>query len=165
MTRPPAFRYLADPVFLGSALAYAANRCWLAPHWGDAVPFLTRHFSDVLLIPCALPLLVWLQRHAGLRLHDRPPTSGEILGTLALWSALFEGIFPSLLDRGVRDFYDVLAYAAGAVLAGFLWSWQSRPTRAAATVDQSRRRRVLAKPTKARPKRAVVGSGMTVGSA
>lgn len=128
MTRPRTFRFLADPVFLGSTLAYAANRCWLAPRWGAAVPFLTRHFSDVLLLPCALPLLLWLQRLAGLRQHERFPTSGEIFGTLALWSALFEWIFPCLLGRGISDPYDILAYTVGALVAGFLWSWQSQPS-------------------------------------
>ena len=116
------FRYCAEPLALASALAYAVNRLWLAPHWGAAAPFLTRYFDDVLLLPVALPLLLWLQRRTGLRPHDRPPTAGEILVAFALWALLFEGIFPRALGRGVGDPLDVLAYAAGALVAGSVWT-------------------------------------------
>ena len=116
------FRYCADPIFLTGIAAYAANRLWLAPLWGASAPFLTQYFADVLLIPCALPLLLWLQRHTGLRTHDRAPTRGEILGALALWSVLFEGVFPRALGRGISDPIDVLAYAAGALVAACSWS-------------------------------------------
>ncbi len=120
------FRYLRDPLFLASGLAYAANRLWLAPRFGTSAPFLTQYLGDVLLIPCALPLLFWLQRNLGLRTHDHPPATGEILGTFTLWSILFECVFPHLLGRGVSDPLDVLAYAAGALLAGGVWSRVSR---------------------------------------
>ena len=116
------FRYALDPVFLASTLLYVLNRTWLASRSGGAAPFLTDHFDDVLLIPCALPLLLWLQRVTGLRQHDRPPAHGEIFGTLALWAVLFECVFPRVLGRGVGDPLDVLAYAAGALIAGWLWS-------------------------------------------
>jgi hypothetical protein len=120
------FRYGLDPVFLVCALLYAINRASVAPRWGAVVPFLTSHFGDVLLIPCALPVLLWLQRTAGQRTHDLPPTSGEIGGTLILWAVLFEVIFPRFVGRGVGDPLDVLAYACGALLASFAWTTQHR---------------------------------------
>ena len=120
------FRYGLDPICLASALLYALNRLVLVPRWGGAVPFLGNHFGDLLLIPCALPLLLWLQRGARLRTHDLPPTTGEIAGTLALWAVLFECVFPRLLGRGVGDLLDVLAYAAGAVAARIAWTWPHR---------------------------------------
>lgn len=120
------FRYGLDPVCLAGVLLYVLNRLCLTPRWGGAVPFLGNHFADVLLIPCALPLLLWLQRITRLRTHDRPPTPGEIATTLVLWAALFEIAFPRLLGRGVGDPLDVLAYAAGALLAGFAWSLHHR---------------------------------------
>jgi hypothetical protein len=120
------FRYCLDPVFLASVLLYALNRVCVAPRWGAAAPFLTNHFGDVLLIPCALPVLLWLQRVARLRIHDLSPTPAEIGGTLALWAVLFEVVFPRLLGRGVGDPLDVLAYATGALLASFAWAMHHR---------------------------------------
>lgn len=116
------FRYGADPVFVIGVIAYLANRLWLAPQRSAVAPFFTQYFGDVLLIPCALPLLLWLQRRTGLRGHDLPPTRAEIFGALVLWSALFEWVFPQLLGRGVSDPFDVIAYAAGALIAGCFWS-------------------------------------------
>jgi hypothetical protein len=120
------FRYCLDPVFLASGLLYALNRVCLAPRWGAAAPFFTNHFGDVLLIPCALPVLLWLQRLGGLRTHDRPPTPGEIAGTLALWAVLFEIAFPRFAGRGVGDPLDLVAYASGALLASFAWALHRR---------------------------------------
>ena len=117
------FRYLADPVFVFSASAYALNRFIAAPVWGSEVPFLPNHFGDVLLIPCALPILLWLQRITRLRNHDRFPTVAEIVGTLVLWSVLFEWFFPCFVHRGVSDPLDVLAYSLGALLSGIAWHW------------------------------------------
>lgn len=119
------FRYCADPVFLFAGCAYVANRLWLAPTWGSVEPFLTRYVGDVLLIPSALPLLLWLQRRVGLRAHDLPPTHREILGLLVLWSFLFEWAFPRVLGRGTSDPFDVIAYAAGALIAACVWHRRS----------------------------------------
>ena len=126
------FRYCLDPVFLASGLLYALNRVCLAPRWGAVAPFLTNHFGDVLLIPCALPILLWLQRLVRLRTHDLPPTPGEIGGTLVLWAVLFEIAFPRFTGRGVGDPLDLLAYASGALLASFAWALPNR--RAAPTL-------------------------------
>ncbi len=115
------FRYLTDPVFIAGCTLYALNRLLLAPTWGGQWPFLHHHFNDTLLIPCALPPLLWLQRLTRLRDHDRPPTPAEIFGTLALWSFLFEWLFPRYFDRGVSDPLDILAYALGALVAFKAW--------------------------------------------
>lgn len=122
----PRFRYLTDPVFIVGCCLYALNRLLLAPTWGSQWPFLHHHFNDTLLIPSALPPLLWLQRLTRLRAHDRPPTPAEILGTLALWSFLFEWIFPRYFDRGVSDPLDVVAYSLGALVAHQAWGF-SRP--------------------------------------
>ncbi len=88
-------------------------------------PFLHDHFNDVLLIPCALPPLLLLQRWLRLRSHDRAPTPGEIALYLGVWSILFEVIGPHIMPRTVGDPWDVVAYVAGGVLAGLWWH---RPT-------------------------------------
>lgn len=115
------FRYLRDSLFLGSCLLYVVNR-WavkpLVPHG-----FFAWWFNDLLLIPCAAPVCLWIERKAGLRKHDRPPTAGEVVFLLVLWSVLFEVIAPRFLTRATGDWRDVLAYTVGAAAA---WAWWNR---------------------------------------
>lgn len=117
MTR---FRYLGDRLFLVTCGLYALNRWALKPRVHSG--FLRDHFDDLLLIPCALPPLLLMQRWMKLRLDDRPPTAGEIALYLVVWSVLFEWIGPHLMPWAVGDAWDVVAYAAGGVLAGLWWN-------------------------------------------
>lgn len=82
-------------------------------------------FNDLLLIPCALPLVLWVQRLLGLRTHDLPPTVFEIFSHLALWSVLFEGIGPRVLNV-TGDPLDVLVYFIGGAFAAIWWNVSSR---------------------------------------
>ena len=113
------FGYLRDHLFLVACSLYALNRWFLKPRFHS--PFLHNHFDDLLLIPCALPPLLLAQRWLKLRLHDLPPTPGEIALNLFLWSILFELIGPHIMPWTVGDPYDVLAYVVGGVLAGLWW--------------------------------------------
>lgn len=121
-----AFRYWRDPLCLISCALYALNRWGVKPHVHS--PFLRGQFDDLLLIPCALPLVLWLQRKLGLRKHDAPPTAGEIIFHLVVWSVLFEVIGPHLL-RVTGDPLDVLAYVAGGVVAALWWQFAARRAR------------------------------------
>jgi hypothetical protein len=114
-----AFRYLFDPLFLLSSGLYALNRWVLKPRVHS--PFLHNHFNDLLLIPCALPALLVIQRWLRLREHDEIPRVGEIALYLVVWSILFEGIGPRIMPWTTGDPWDVLAYAVGGVLAGLWW--------------------------------------------
>lgn len=98
---------------------YALNRWWLRGHLGGA--FLTGHFNDLLLIPAALPLALWVQRRLGVRADDRPPRWREIALHLAVWAVAAEAIMPHFATRATGDWRDVVAYAAGAIGAGFWW--------------------------------------------
>lgn len=113
------FRYLRDPLFLVACALYALNRWGLKPRIHSA--FLHDHFNDLLLMPCALPPLLLLQRWLRLRSHDESPAPGEIMLYLAVWSILFEVIGPHIMPWTVGDFWDVVAYAAGALVAGLWW--------------------------------------------
>lgn len=119
------FRYWRDPLCLSGCALYVLNRWMVKPHVHS--PFLRGHFNDLLLIPCALPFLLWFQRRLGLRKHDGPPTAGEIAFHLAVWSVLFEVIGPHWL-RVTGDALDVLAYVLGGVLAGIWWHLAARRT-------------------------------------
>lgn len=112
------FSYWRDPACWLGGLLYAVSRWTLKPHV-DSV-FLISHFNDLLLIPCALPIFLFIQRKLRWRLHDEPPTAGEILGHLLVWSVLFEVVGPHIM-RTVGDVRDVLAYCAGAAVAALWW--------------------------------------------
>ena len=112
------FGYWRDPLFVVGCALYGLNRWVLKPHVHS--DFLHGQFNDILLIPCALPLVLWLQRQLGLRHHDLPPTLREIAFHLAVWSALFEVVGPHFL-RVTGDPLDVLAYAIGGAVAGIWW--------------------------------------------
>ena len=114
-----SFRYLRDQLFLSSCALYAGNRWLFKPHVRSA--FLHNHFNDLLLIPCALPPLLWIQRTLNLRDNDNSPSAGEIALYVTVWSILFEVIGPRVMPHAVGDVYDVVAYVVGGVLAGMWW--------------------------------------------
>lgn len=120
------FGYLRDPLFLLAALAYALNR-WLLKPW-LASRFLHGQFNDLFLIPGALPPVLWIQRQAGWRTQDGPPSWPEMGFHLLIWSLICEGIGPHWLHRGTADARDLVAYAVGGVAA---CAWWNRPRRAA----------------------------------
>jgi hypothetical protein len=97
---------------------YALNRCVLKPHF--ALSFLRGQFNDLLLIPCALPPLLWLHRKLGLRRGDTVPTVGEIALHTSVWVVVCEIVGPRYC-RGTADYLDVIAYSIGAIFAGGFW--------------------------------------------
>lgn len=113
------FAYAADPLCLIACVLYAVNRWWFAEEIGGS--FFNGYFNDVLLIPAALPVALWLQRRMGIRAHDRYPKWSEIALHLAVWSVTAEAVVPSLLSHATGDWWDLAAYLAGAVLAGGWW--------------------------------------------
>ena len=117
------FRYWRDPLFLGCCSLYALNRWAFKPHLPS--PFLRGQFNDLLLIPCALPLMLWLHRRLGLRQHDAFPNGREILLHLVIWSVVCEVLGPRWLPA-TGDWKDVVAYATGAWLAWGCWHFQER---------------------------------------
>jgi hypothetical protein len=117
----PAFAYLADKTFLSACVLYAANRFWGKPLLGDSLHFLRNHLDDCLLIPGALPPLLYAFRKLGLRRDDSPPTFREVAEWTLLWSVAFEWAFPRFLHKGVSDWWDVLGYTAGALVSWQLW--------------------------------------------
>jgi len=114
------YGYAWDPVCLVACALYATNR-WLLP-LSLKGPFLRNHFDDLLLIPAALPLILWLQRRLRLRAADAPPDWREVLLHLVVWSVAAEVVGPRLFARATGDIWDVAAYSAGAVVATLLWS-------------------------------------------
>jgi len=123
----PGFAYLADKTFLAACSLYAANRFWWKPVFGDSCRFLRNHLDDCLLIPAALPPLLYLFRKLGLRGHDSLPSIREVAEWTLVWSVAFEWVFPRYLHKGASDMRDVLAYAMGAFVSWLLWRSGSAP--------------------------------------
>jgi hypothetical protein len=114
------FGYLRDGLFLLACALYAVNRGVIKPLAPEG--FFAWWFNDLLLVPCAVPVLLWLQRRTGLRQTDAPPSAGEIIFVLVLWSVLFEVVAPHFFSHATGDWRDVAAYAAGALIAGLWWN-------------------------------------------
>ncbi len=124
------FQYWRDPFCMVSCAAYALNRWLLKPHFALG-PFMRGHFADCLLIPAALPLVLWMQRRLGLRTRDVMPTLGEISLHLVVWALIAEGIGPWLTHHGTPDWWDVACYTAGAAIC-YVW-WHRREIPCGAT--------------------------------
>ena len=112
------FRYLRDPLFLIACGLYALNR-WAVKPWLWS-PFLHGYFNDLLLIPCALPPVLWIQKALGIRKKEDAPKTGEIAFHLIVWSVLFEFAGPRIM-RVTGDWLDTVAYTAGAVFSAIWW--------------------------------------------
>lgn len=121
------FGYARDPICLVACGLYAINRWVVTPRL--TTPFLHQHFNDLLLIPAALPPVLWAQRRLGLRRHDALPDWLEVALHTAVWSIAAEALAPRLFPHATGDLRDVAAYAAGAVAAGAWWHWQRSRTR------------------------------------
>lgn len=113
------FRYGLDPLCLLACALYAACR-WIVRPQADAL-FWHGYATDCLLIPAALPLWLWVQRRLGLRRDDAFPSWREIGLCLVTWSVAAEAVAPRLFPWAAGDGRDVLAYAAGGVVAGTWW--------------------------------------------
>ena len=114
------FRFHNDGLFVFGCAAYGLNRWLLKPHLHSG--FLHSHFNDLWLIPCALPLILWLHRRFGWR-SDEPPTLAEVSTHVLLWSVLFEWGGPHLMHRATGDLWDVACYGIGGLGA---WAWWNR---------------------------------------
>jgi hypothetical protein len=120
------FGYWRDPLCLVACALYALNRLWLRAHVGGG--FLAGYFDDLLLIPAALPLLLWIQRKVQVRARDTFPGWDEIALHLAVWAVIAELVMPRITRRATADWWDFAAYAAGAVLAGLWWHLHLEPS-------------------------------------
>ena len=127
MTR---FGYLRDHLGVLSLMVYAVNRLIVLPHLGGycridlpwAWPFLHSHLDDLLMMPAALPVALWIQRTIGLRRHDQPPGWGEMFLHLAVWSVMCKVVGPFCLNIGVWDPWDLVCFAVGGVGACLWWN-------------------------------------------
>ena len=116
------FLYLRDPLFLLCCAAYGINQHLLKPHLHWA--FLHDHFNDCLVIPCALPPLLFVHRLLKIRRNDSLPSGPEIALHVIVWAIVIEWIGPKYVPSATGDPWDAVAYAVGG-LAAWIW-WHRR---------------------------------------
>jgi len=104
---------------MAGCAAYFLNR-WFFKASLDS-EFLPGMFNDLLLIPSALPWVLWIQGLLGWRVSKAYPSPGEIAGHLVVWSVIAEGLMPMASHRFTADPMDVMAYSMGALAAFGLW--------------------------------------------
>jgi len=118
------FKYLRDPLFAACFTLYWAHR-WAA-RLGYSTTFLRSYLNDLICIPFWIPIMLWAMRVTGLRKHDQPPDTIEIVIPLLLWAAVFEVLLPSQSAwrvPTVADPGDVLSYCIGALGSTLFWRW------------------------------------------
>jgi hypothetical protein len=115
------FRYLTDRIFLLSVALYAVNRWAVKPALPADEVFLRGYFNDLLVIPCALPPLLFVHRLLRVRHTDAPPDAFEVTLHLFIWSIFFE-LFAPAVSRARADVWDVVAYATGGFVSWALWN-------------------------------------------
>jgi len=129
-----SFGYLQDKLFLSALTIYSFNKLLILPHFNGFLRlhalwiwiFMHGHLDDLLLIPAALPVVLWLHRQLGLRNHDEPPGWGEMAGHLIIWSVMCKLVGPRYLHLGVADPWDLLCFAAGGIAACGWWQHSYR---------------------------------------
>jgi hypothetical protein len=124
VTSRGVFAFWRDPVCLGSWALYLLNRFLLIRYFGQQFPFLAQHGDDALFLPAALPPFLWVRQQLRLRGPRGAPTWREIIVITLLCSVAFEWLGPKFLGHSVGDWGDVLAYWAGALVAGTIWNWR-----------------------------------------
>lgn len=118
------FRYLRDPLFLACLAAYFINHFVLKRIWSGG--FVHSHFNDLICIPFWVPIMLWLEKLAGLRQIDTRPELHEIIIPVVIWSWIFEIILPQtelFREWCVGDELDVICYALGGLGAMSIWRW------------------------------------------
>ncbi len=89
--------------------------------------FLRSWFNDLLMAPCAIPVVFWIFRRLELRRVDDPPKLIELGWILAVWSVLFEWIGPMYVPGTTADWRDVVMYWAGGFFAWGIWRIRLAP--------------------------------------
>ncbi len=115
------FSYLSEPIFIVSLSAYALNQLLIILNFPFLNAFQLYYFNDLLLIPCCLPLLIFVIHKLDYR-DSIPPTLIEVVIVLIIWSIFFEFIGPYYLHQGTGDILDIVVYWGGGTIAWFLWN-------------------------------------------
>ena len=125
--RSGGFGYWRDPLFLACLGTYAINRLLIKPNLPHYSPFFHGHLNDMLTVPVALPIYLWVYRLIGLRPDNEVPRWWEVALHVAMWDVFFEWFGPHYLHHGAGDPLDNLSIAGGGLVAWMIWQAGARP--------------------------------------
>ena len=108
---------LLNPLFLVCSGAYLVNRFLLS--WLELRQYQVPYLNDVLCLPVALTLALFLQQRifpasARQRLHP-----GQVVFAFLYFALYFEGLLPVFSRQYTRDGWDLAAYALGGIIFYF----------------------------------------------
>ncbi len=116
------FKYLQDRLFLGSGVVYLLNLLFIS-NWQWAGQSIARNFlNDLLLVPVALPLILFSSHILKIRSGSSPPTLLEIFIPTTIWAIAFEFVGPNVFNKGTSDSLDIAAYFLGGCVAWGVWN-------------------------------------------
>jgi len=106
-------------VWVGAVLIYGFHRLYQS--FGFPEPRLFQFYlNDLLFIPAVLPLVAAVESRLGWR-ELGPPKGTDVLFYGAIWSLICEWVGPFAFGMGSPDPWDVVAYAAGGLVAWVFW--------------------------------------------
>lgn len=106
-------KILANPLFIGALLLTATNA--IIERMGYIIPYINSYLDDLACFPVILTLaLAFLRTISGLKEYRL--SKGQVIMAVIYFSIMFEGVLPALSVRYTRDPFDIIAYAAGALL-------------------------------------------------
>ena len=113
MIRPVPFSWIVILFLFDKLVQAAINAPW----------FVRNYLDDILLIPLVMGASLFLQQKFVSANFTYKWTA--ILGSFLFFTLTFEWLAPQFLASYTQDYYDALAYAAGAL---FFYLFQNHPT-------------------------------------
>ena len=111
-------KLLLHPLFLLAIGLYLLNRFLLSVV--GLSQFQIPYLNDILCLPVVLTLALWLQQKLFPGSYRQRFLAAQVLFTVFYIAVFFEGILPTFSSRYTRDYWDILAYAAGGLYYYFL---------------------------------------------
>jgi glycopeptide antibiotics resistance protein len=108
---------LRNPLFISCTFLYVLHSvCKRATPEFAQTAFLKNYLNDLLFVPLALGIAVFLQRNFILKQPEYRLSKTQVIICVVYISIMFEGVIPLFKDRYTADFSDVLCYGFGGLL-------------------------------------------------
>jgi prepilin signal peptidase PulO-like enzyme (type II secretory pathway) len=113
-------KLLLNPFFLVAIALYLVNR-FLLPLL-NLTDYQIPYLNDLLCLPVVLTITLWLQQKLFPRTARSRLNRAQVIFAVVYFAIFFEGILPAFSERYTRDYWDILAYAAGGLLFYFFFN-------------------------------------------
>jgi hypothetical protein len=106
-------RLLRHPLFITASVLTICNG--MMGRMGCSLPYISSYLDDLACFPVILTIALALLRVLT-RQHDYLLSRGRIIFAIIYFSVVFEGVLPAASNSYTSDPFDIVAYAAGALL-------------------------------------------------